>query len=73
MRQLKPLPALTHRFSHYELIIQPYLASVTAQPRVQDGDSWLWYDRAARACRWAGRSSETTAGAKLIVCCWTYL
>lgn len=47
VRQLKPLPALTHRFSHYELIIQPYLASVTAQPRVQDGDSWLWYDRAA--------------------------
>ncbi|MFO1369169.1 MAG: A/G-specific adenine glycosylase [Marinagarivorans sp.] len=47
VRQLKPLPALTHRFSHYELIIQPYLASVTAQPGVQDGDSWLWYDRAA--------------------------
>lgn len=47
VRQLKPLPPLTHRFSHYELIIQPRLASVTAWPAVQDSDNWLWYDRAA--------------------------
>lgn len=45
LRQLKALPPLSHRFSHYELIIQPHLASVTAAPGVGDGASWLWYDR----------------------------
>jgi A/G-specific adenine glycosylase len=47
LRQLKALPPLAHRFSHYELIIQPRLASVTAAPSVQDSGTWLWYDRAA--------------------------
>ena len=47
LRQLKPLPPLSHRFSHYELIIQPLLASVTPTFAVQDSDAWLWYDRAA--------------------------
>ncbi len=47
LRQLKPLPPLSHRFSHYELIIQPLLASVTPTSAVQDSDAWLWYDRAA--------------------------
>ncbi|MEY4588941.1 MAG: hypothetical protein RL497_1017 [Pseudomonadota bacterium] len=47
LHTLKPLPPLSHRFSHYELIIQPRLARVTGAPGVQDGDTWLWYDRRA--------------------------
>jgi A/G-specific adenine glycosylase len=43
-RTVKPLPSLSHRFSHYELLIQPRLVGVTPASAVHDSGSWLWYD-----------------------------
>lgn len=43
----RPLPGLTHTFSHFQLAIEPWLVQVrSAAPAVTEAD-WLWYNLAA--------------------------
>ncbi|WP_017937590.1 A/G-specific adenine glycosylase [Zestomonas thermotolerans] len=42
----RELPGLTHTFSHFQLVIEPWLVRVeSAAPGVAEGD-WLWYNLA---------------------------
>lgn len=40
----QPLPPLTHKFSHFELTIEPWLIQLAEQPICLAESGWFWYN-----------------------------
>ncbi len=52
VQQLKPLQ---HAFTHFDLVLEPVLVTVSAEPRgVMDREGWLWYKHASDLNRAVG-------------------